>query len=75
MLRRRIHARRNVRSRRWLVCWPIRWLYLDLFTDVRYLIADDLDVERHGAITPLIQAGEAEIDFVSINFGVRYRFP
>lgn len=48
---------------------------LDLYTDVRYLIADDLDVERNAAITPLIQDGEAEIDSVSINFGIRYRFP
>lgn len=45
----------------------------ELFTDVRYLIAEELDIDLTGGPLPSNDA-EGEIDSLSVNIGIRYEF-
>ena len=46
---------------------------VELFADVRYLIAEELEIDRSG--TPItLRDVEGEIDSLSVNIGIRYGF-
>jgi opacity protein-like surface antigen len=48
---------------------------LDLFTDFRYIVADDPELNRFGGPAPVGNVElDSEYDAYTINFGVRYNF-